>query len=400
MASNDPKTPQTPYYYQMSAPPPLPMAQEQPARRRRPRRSDGWAWVVIAAALVSVAFLLSMFGLIFVRALQGTPSSVNIASAGGDNGGDPLALPTAVDLRGTAAAGIDFDTGQQITLDDGRSIILTPWDGQSRFTMLVMGIDRRPNESGLSFRTDTMMLVSLDPINQTIGMLSIPRDLFVEVPGYGQLQRVNTPMVLGELQQPGYGPRLAMQTVQYNLGMRVHDYLVVDFNAFITLVDVIGGVTVETTYTIDDPGYPDLYYGYDPYYLAAGTHHLNGYEALRFARTRHGSSDLERALRQQQVIQAIRTRILDLNLLPSLIVQAPSMYDNLSDDIATGLTLDQMIELAWYVKDIPRDNIRSGVIDARYTFNYTTPDNAQVLVPDRSALGQLMVEVFGENYAE
>jgi anionic cell wall polymer biosynthesis LytR-Cps2A-Psr (LCP) family protein len=163
---------------------------------------------------------------------------------------------------------------------------------------------------------------------------------------------------------------------------------------------VIGGIDVTLDYTIDDPIYPDLYYGYDPLYMPPGDYHLNGYEALRFARTRHGSSDFERALRQQQVLNAIRDRILSLDLLPSLIVQAPSMYANLSDNIYTGLNLDQMIQLAWYVKDISTDNIHMGVIDQRYTFNYETPDGAQVLVPDRALLGPLMVEIFGENYSE
>lgn len=382
-------------YYTQTPPPPS-LERESAARERMRRRrvqgrrgGDEWAWVVIAAALLGVVLIVGMSMVVFLQASQNVPPPMLIANAQDQ-------LPTPVDARN----GGTFATGQQITLDDGRSIILEPWDGQSRFTVLVMGLDRRPSETGLAYRTDTIMVVSIDPINQTIGVLSIPRDLYVSVPGYAQLQRVNTPMVLGELQQPGYGPRLAMQTVQYNLGIRVHDYVVADFDAFISFVDAIGGIDIELTYTIDDPLYPDMNYGYDPLYLEPGLHHLEGYDALRFARTRHGSTDQERALRQQQVLYAIRDRVLDTDMLPGLIVQAPTLWNELSEDVFTGLTLDQIIQLAWYVKDIPESNIRTGVIDERYTFNYTTGDGAQVLVPDRSLLGALMIEVFGENYGE
>jgi LCP family protein required for cell wall assembly len=362
-------------------------------RRVRGRRGgDEWAWVVIAAALLGVVVIVSMSMFVFIKAIQNQPDPIAVANA--------YQLPTPVDARTDLNGTPEFVDGQEITLVDGSSIILQPWDGQGRFTVLMMGIDRRPDETGLQYRTDTMMLISIDPETQSIGLLSIPRDLYVAVPGYGQLQRVNSPMVLGEIQQPGYGPTLAMQTVQYNFGIRVHEYVVVDFNAFITVVDAIGGIDIETTYEIDDPLYPDMYYGYDPFYLPPGQHHLDGETALQFARTRHGSSDFERALRQQQVLQAIRDRVLSLDLLPSLIVQAPSLYGQLSEDIYTGLTLEQIIQLAWYIKDIPAENIHMGVVDQRYTFPWTTPEGAQVLVPDRTLLGPLMVEIFGEDYSE
>ncbi len=398
MNKTDQRPPNTNTSWQYGAPPPPPLAQESAARERMRRRRvkgrgkhDEWAWVVIALALMGVVAIVSSSLFVLLRALQDSPDTVSIAAA---------QIPTPVDMRTDLASGGGMATGQQVVLDDGRSIVLEPWDGQSRFTVLLMGIDRRPNETGLQYRTDTMMLLSIDPVTDSIGLLSIPRDLFVVIPGYSELQRVNTPMVLGELNQPGYGPTLAMQTVQYNFGIRVHDYVVVDFDAFITFVDAIGGINITLDYTINDPQYPDLYYGYDPLYMEPGNYLLNGYEALRYARTRHGSSDFERAVRQQEVLNAIRDRILDLDLLPSLIVQAPSMYANLSENVATGLTLDQIIQLAWYFRDISTENIHMGVVDQRYAFNYTTADGAQVLVPDRSLLGPLMVEIFGENYSE
>ncbi len=370
-------------------------ARSRVRKRRVKGRAYGseWAWVVISLALLSVVIVISMSVTLLLRASQdGENKPISTAAA---------ALPTPVDGRVDVSAQLaNLGSGQQVTLDDGRSIVLQPWDGQSRFTVLLMGLDRRPGERGLAFRSDTMMLVSLDPKTRQIGILSIPRDLFVEVPGYGQRQRINTPMVLGELQQPGYGPKLAMQTVQYNFGIRVQDYVAVDFNAVIKLIDVIGGIDVDVPYNISDPQYPNMWYGYDPFYISAGQHHLNGAVALQYARTRHQSSDFQRAQRQQQVLYAVRDRILNANMLPNLVVQAPSLWSSFSDNVYTGLTLDQIIQLAWYAKEIPKDNIHSATVSEQYTMGWTTPEGAAVLIPNQAALGPLMVSTFGASYSE
>jgi LCP family protein required for cell wall assembly len=267
-------------------------------------------------------------------------------------------------------------------------------------TILVMGLDRRPGETGLAYRTDTMLLVSLDPASNELGILSIPRDLYVEVPGYGQLQRINSAMVLGELQQAGYGPNLAMQTVQYNLGIRVHAYIAVDFNAFITLIDVLGGVEVEVRHDIIDYEYPDMNYGYDPLIIRAGLQHFDGETALKFARTRHGDNDFERARRQQQVLFAIRDRVLNADAIPQLIAQAPSLWASFNQNVYTELSLERMIQLGLALRDIPRENIKTGVIDGNYIMPYTTSQGAAVLVPRREAMGALMTEIFGANFSE
>lgn len=393
-------TPPSPVYYPRAhtvpaAPPPLSRgsaARERMRRRRVKGKSGGeWAWVIIAGALLGIVMIMTLVMVLLLNTSNNRQAVMPTAAA------DRSLLPTPVSFRAEAG---DFRTGQTITLDDGRSIVIEAWDGQSRFTLLAMGLDRRPGERGLAHLTDTMMLISLDPISQRIGILSIPRDLYVDIPGFSQLQRINTAMALGENTQPGSGPQLAMQTVQYNLGIRVHDYILVDFKAVIDLVDAIGGIDVSIDYTINDTAYPDMNYGYDPFYLPAGSHHLMGYDALRFARTRHGDSDINRAERQQMVIYAVRDRILDLNMLPAMIIQAPSLLNTWEDNVYTGMSLEQMIKLAWTVKDIPLENMRTGVIGFEYTANYTTPRGEAVLIPNRSSLGALMIEVFGENYAQ
>jgi polyisoprenyl-teichoic acid--peptidoglycan teichoic acid transferase len=249
------------------------------------------------------------------------------------------------------------------------------------------------------------MLVSFDPKTNSVGILSIPRDLYVEVPAdtvtgrYYGLQKVNSAYVLGELARPGYGAELAMQTVQYNLGIRVHDYVVFEFQTVIDVVNAVGGIDIDVKSPISDAQYPDMYYGYDPLYIPAGRIHMNGELALKYGRSRHGSSDIDRAQRQQEVIMAVRDRILSYNMIPQLLVQAPNLWGSLSRHVKSGLSFEQMVQLLLYAKDIKPENIRRGVIDFKYVQGVMW-NGASVLVPNRAAIGPLLVEVFGENYNE
>lgn len=370
-----------PVSYVNNPPPPAP-----------PRRTG-----LIFGAVCTVIALLAVFGIGTVLVLSAeapaiTPTPIDIA-----------ALPTAVDAR------IHYDPALLPTRAPVATALPTlvadavgynAWNGSSRLTVLVMGLDRRPGYTGLGYRTDTMMLVSIDPATNSVGILSIPRDLYVNVPGYSALQRINTPMVLGEYNGAGGGPELAMQTVEYNFGIRVQHYVVVDFEAVTTLVDAIGGVDINVPHPIADYQFPDMYDGYDPLVLNPGLQHMDGYTALKYARTRHGDSDFQRAERQQQVLFAVRDKVLSENAIPSLLVQAPSLYGSLSQDISTDLSLDELIQLGLYLKDVPLDSIETGVIGIDYVMGYTTPEGAQVLVPNRALLADLFTEVFGANYGE
>jgi LCP family protein required for cell wall assembly len=379
-----------------SPPPPPPRdsgARDRVRKRRVQQRDNSWLWVMVAGVLFSLVLIVGVGALLIAQSSNTQEEILPTADL------RSAQLPTPVVAR-SEFDDLDLALGENLILPDGSSIALTPWDGQSRFTMVLVGLDRRPGETGLAYRTDTMMLISIDPATNAIGVLSIPRDLYVQVPGYANLQRVNTPMVFGESQRLGYGPVLLMQTVQLNLGIRVNDYMAVDFQAFIDVIDAIGGIEVTTDYTINDRLYPDMNYGYDPFYLPAGTHQLSGYDALRFARTRHGDSDIRRAERQQQVIYAMRDKVLRLDMIPSLLLQAPALWASWEENVYTGLSLEQIIQLGLYVKDVPLENIQMGVIDYRYLQSYSTPDGQSVLIPNRARLGNLMVEVFGGTYSQ
>ncbi len=267
---------------------------------------------------------------------------------------------------------------------------------EGRITVLLLGIDERESEQG-PWRTDTMILLTLDPETKTAGMLSIPRDTWVEIPDYGFFDRINKAHFRGDADQypGGGGPALAVKTVQQNFGVPVNYYLSINFNAFVKVIDQIGCIPIGVPQTIDDPTYPDGAYGYDPFHIEAGDHCLAGEELLKYARTRATyGSDFDRAVRQQQVIHAVRSHVLSTGQLPTLIAQAPELYDTVQDGINTNLSLSQMIELARVVADIPDENICSRVVDNYYVSLLTLDDSSQVLVPDRNAVRGLVEDIF------
>jgi LCP family protein required for cell wall assembly len=261
-----------------------------------------------------------------------------------------------------------------------------------RVNILVMGIDRRPGEPFIS-RTDTMMLMSIDTESLEASILSIPRDLYVIIPGVGR-DRINTAFVYGSAgNNPAGGAELAKQTVEYNLGVPVHHYVMVDFNAVTQGIDTIGGIDVNVPYEIYDPMFPDMNYGYDPLYIAAGIQHFDGSTALKYARTRHQDNDFNRAWRQQQVIMAVRDKILGLGAT-TMIEQAPDLLQQLNQSYRTDLSLNDVITLGRAAAEIPSENIRSEVLDQNYVSNYSTETGASVLIPLNDLIAPLLQDMF------
>ncbi|MBP8863041.1 MAG: LCP family protein [Anaerolineae bacterium] len=272
--------------------------------------------------------------------------------------------------------------------------VIPGWKGTERVNLLLLGVDERPQENGMA-RTDTMMVLTLDPTTLQAGVLSIPRDLWVPIPGYNQ-GRINTAHRLGELYNyPGGGPALARETVEYNLGIPIQYYVRLNFQGFVDLIDLIGGIDVYVAEPINDPLYPDNNYGYDPLYIPAGQQHFDGAMALKYARTRHDSNDFERARRQQQVLLAVLERVSSLNLLPQLAPRLGELYTLMDQSVSTDLTLDEVLALAGLAIKVDRTQIRFAVIDSTCTENYITPEGAQVLIPLRDRIREVRDYVFG-----
>jgi LCP family protein required for cell wall assembly len=264
---------------------------------------------------------------------------------------------------------------------------LAKWEGKERITILVLGIDQRTDEDPKTARTDMLMLLTLDPQTQSAGMLSIPRDLYVPLPT-GAQDRINTAHVYG-------GPELAMKTVEFNFGIQVHHYARINFNAVTRLIDLLGGIDVYNDQEINDPSFPDQHYGYAPFYLPAGWQHLDGATALKYARTRHGSSDFARIRRQQQVVMAVREKLIGSDAATKLLPNTPQILSTLHTAINTDLGAAEIVQLALYVKDnIPKERIAQVAIDEQAVQNWTTPEGASVLIPIREKVRELRERFF------
>jgi len=272
------------------------------------------------------------------------------------------------------------------------------WDGAERVSMLVMGLDYRDWTAGEGPpRTDTMILLTFDPLTQTGGMLSIPRDLWVNIPGFNY-GRINTAYQLGEAYQlPGGGPQLAVDTVEELLGVPVDFYAQVDFGAFVRFIDEIYGVKVDVPERIKlDPLGDD-----NTKWLKPGTHNLPGELALAYVRARKTEGgDFDRSERQQQVVMAIRRQIMRPKMWPDLLAKAPILYNELSSGVNTNMNLDQAIRLGWMATHIPEENIKRGAIGSDQITFATSPDGGQeVLKPLTEKIRLLRDEIFTANGA-
>ncbi|MCC7205962.1 MAG: LCP family protein [Anaerolineae bacterium] len=391
-----PGGPQTHWYHPAIAMPPPPepepedtgvgKARERIRRRQEDRRLPqvDWTWGVIGIALAAIIGVVAIITL--TTTSTAAPPNGTLAVYDGQTNTLPTPLPGATDAV------------QAVGVEALPTVVIRPWDGQSRVTVLVMGIDKRPGEQGTGFRADSLILISLDPRTQRVGMLSIPRDLRVPIPGRDGLQPINAAYVFGELERPGFGPRLTADTVQYNLGIEIDHFVVLSFEAVINLIDAIGGITVDVPFDIDDEQFPDLYtFGYDPLHISAGRHEMDGLLALKYARTRHQDSDFDRTRRQQQVVMAIRDKVLRPEMLPELVAKAPLIWDEVSKGIITDIPFDQLLSLAWYAKDIPGENIGKGALDGGYILP-TLEDGVTVLTINRTNIVELLTTVFGPDY--
>lgn len=356
-------------------------------RRRRPSsiRLPLWALVLIVLLFLLLVVASSIW---LFRTVQGqVAATARIADP--DFGSVVEPVPGAAVNLGEVPVQTNEESASLISAD-----AFKPWSGKDRVTLLLLGVDQRCEEEGPT-HTDSLMVVTIDPVSLSAAALSIPRDLWVEIPGFG-VDRINQAYYMGQVYEyPGGGQALAVDTVEAALGVKIDYYLAVNFDAFIRVVDLIGGIEVDVPEAIDDPTYPDRCYGYDPFVIAPGRHLLDGETALKYARTRATfGGDVDRAGRQQAVLLAAREQVLRLNMLPQLIRQAPQLWQTFQDNVRTNLSIDEAIQLALLAQDIPGENIRAAVIDYNYVYNETTPDGRQVLVPVREEIRKLRDQLF------
>jgi LCP family protein required for cell wall assembly len=260
----------------------------------------------------------------------------------------------------------------------------------TRLNILLLGLDRRPGESVVA-RTDTMILATINPSANYIGLLSIPRDLWVTLPD-GSQNRINTAHFFAEAAAPGSGPQSAVDTVASNFGLTLNRYIRLDFGGFVRIIDSVGGITLDVEQRIVDESYPDANYGYEVLVIEPGLQHMDGELALKYARTRHGSSDFDRAKRQQAVIAAFGRRLLQPDAWPRL----PSLLIAVQSSLDTNLTAVDVLGVLPTLIQVSPDQIDRQVIEGDLVQPFTTSGGAAVQLPVWERINPILFEMFGE----
>ena len=220
---------------------------------------------------------------------------------------------------------------------------LPNWGEKDIVNVVLMGVDIRPGDEEPE-RSDTIIIVHVDPKSGEMAMMSIPRDLLVFIPGFGD-EKMNAAYAIGEANADtiaGGGPTLVAQTIEANFNIPIHYYATVDFNGFEKIVDTVGGVIVDVQAQLSDNLYPTEDLRLTRVYFSTGLQKMDGRTALRYVRTRHADNDLARSQRQQEVLLAIRERA----VVRDLITNAPELIEDMGDTIRTDLDFNQMLALA------------------------------------------------------
>ncbi|HNS39264.1 MAG: LCP family protein [Anaerolineae bacterium] len=355
---------------------------------RGPRRNSSvqlpiWALLLLVGLGLLILILSSVWLFRTVRGMASTPGSGGPDFVPGvqQTRTDPRAPEVLSETAATPAGEVSPDT-------------IPDWAGTKRVNILLLGVDLRCDEEGPT-HSDTIIVTSIDPVSRSAVMLSLPRDLWVEIPNNG-VARINQAFFLGEAYEyPGGGPALAVETVEAFLGINIDYYVAVNFQAVIDFVNLMGGIVVDVPERIVDETYPDNCYGYDPFTIEAGRQRLDGEIALKYARTRATfGGDIDRANRQQEVILATRKQATQLDTLPQLLFRAPQLWQSFRTNVDTNMDFDTALQLANLLRNIPEDNIRNVVLDYNYVENNTTFDGQQVLVPYRDQVRALRDELF------
>ena len=261
------------------------------------------------------------------------------------------------------------------------------WNGRDRLNVLVLGLDSRGGP-GDTQNTDTVIVLSIDPVNHTGAMLSVPRDTLATIPGHGR-DKVNSAFSLG-------GPQLAQRTIEGLLGIGINSYALLDFGSFTKIVDSVGGALVDVKRPIRDESYPTADYGVERLDIQPGPQLMSGAVALKYARSRHDSNDFSRARRQQDVIAALRARLSADGMLARL----PGIVGDVGSAVETNFDPANILPLAGLGGGIPAKDIRSEVLlpcggDAPHCeLGEENSALGYYLIPDRAKIANLVAELF------
>lgn len=244
----------------------------------------------------------------------------------------------------------------------------------NRTNILILGIDYTEPESTLG-RSDTIILTTINTFEPSIGMLSIPRDLWVYIPGYGE-NRINTAHFFAEAEHKNSGPNSLIDTIRSNFDIDLDYYIRIKFDGFRELVDTLGGLNIK----IEKP-----MAGYAP-----GSYHLTGRKALAFVRHRKNSDDFVRMDNGQFIIKHLINQMLN----PKYWIKLPAAYNSFTNNIDTNIPIWVWPKLGLSLIRVGVDEIDNRSIDREMVTPFITNQGASVLLPDWSKINPLVLELF------
>ncbi|HEY8817634.1 MAG TPA: LCP family protein [Candidatus Limnocylindrales bacterium] len=266
---------------------------------------------------------------------------------------------------------------------------IPPWNGKDRLNILLIGADQRPGEG--TFNTDTLIVVSIDPVTKQVAMFSLPRDTSnVPTPpgparqAFGSVytRKINAWWTSIHLRADLFPGNVKNGTVGYNglkailgnlYGLDIKYFVEVNFDGFKKVVDVMGGVTVNVQVPVSDDRFPSIDNSLRRVYIPSGIQHMDGAEALRYARSRHGSNDFDRGARQQRLLLSMREQADPQALIPKL----PDLLDAVGTAVSTDIPADQLAPLLGLASQVDTKDIRSYVF-APPLYGTETPPSAPV----------------------
>ena len=308
----------------------------------------------------------------------------------------PSPSPGATDQPSQDGSALPTDSPEPEATPAGSAlpeVAIPPWDGKERLNILLIGADQRPSEG--TFNTDTLIVVSIDPLTHTVAMFSLPRDT-VDVPtppgparnAFGPLytRKINawwtsvhlrSDLFPGNKKTRGYNGLKEILGNLYKLDIKY--FVEVNFDGFKSIVDEMGGVTVNVQVPVSDDRFPSSGGTLRRVYIPSGIQHMNGAEALRYARSRHGSNDFDRGARQQRVLLSLREQADPQDLIPRI----PELIDALKSAVSTDIPTNQLAPLLGLASQVDTKNIQSYVFAPPFYASDTCADSRGCVVLPR-----------------
>jgi LCP family protein required for cell wall assembly len=346
--------------------------------------------IIMVKSLIRIAFIFVLASIacslpISAATVEPTPKAVSQLLVTADP--NSTATPTPFQPIGPTATSAFTATPQATSTpdpnDDGLGNIGLPTPvridqplPKDTLNLLLLGSDYRPNAG---YRTDVIMLVSINPVKGTVSVVSFPRDLYVFIPGW-MTQRINTA-------QPRGGFSMMADTFEYNFGVRPTHYVMTNFQGFIGIINSLGGINVNVgSYLSDSCDLPQAVGGYCT--VSPGSVRMDGATALWYVRSRHSSSDFDRTRRAQEVIYGVFAKMMSLDAVSRL----PELYTSYKSSVETNIGLEQIVPLVPLASQVLADSsrIRRFTIGPGQVTPTITESGAAVLIPNYDAIQAIL----------